>query len=266
METNRIRWCAIGDSFTYLNDHLDETGFRVRKGYLTRVLERFVNLELQNIGINGSRTGDWVGQEIPEADLYTVLLGTNDWFGEVPLGTQEAFAQRREGTILGNLAILLDHIRTRSPEAQILVMNPVERSDFIYLFDPFNNAPGSYAPYAGQTLSRIADGIYETCLGNGIPALDLHRLSGFTPQNAVRFKRVRTPEGYRDLPYPDYVGLPVRFGEDEYPYPEEAQGNTYDGLHPTDRGNEIIASLLAEKLEEMLGGRLVPAAPAGDAV
>ena len=24
-------WCAIGDSFTYLNDHLDETGIREHK-------------------------------------------------------------------------------------------------------------------------------------------------------------------------------------------------------------------------------------------
>ena len=34
-----ITWCAIGDSFTYLNDHLDETCYRLKKGYLTRILE-----------------------------------------------------------------------------------------------------------------------------------------------------------------------------------------------------------------------------------
>ncbi len=32
-----VTWVAIGDSITYLNDHLDETGNRVTKGYLTRV-------------------------------------------------------------------------------------------------------------------------------------------------------------------------------------------------------------------------------------
>ena len=32
---------------------------------------------------------------------------------------------------------------------------------------------------------------------------------------------------------------------------------TYDGLHPSDKGNEVIASLLAAKLEELLGGRLI---------
>ena len=29
-------WCAIGDSFMYLNDHLDETGNIVARGYLSR--------------------------------------------------------------------------------------------------------------------------------------------------------------------------------------------------------------------------------------
>ena len=28
-----------------------------------------------------------------------------------------------------------------------------QRADFVYLFDPYNNAPGSYAPEHGQTLA-----------------------------------------------------------------------------------------------------------------
>ena len=69
-----IKWCAIGDSFTYLNDHLDETDNRVKKGYLTGTCEYFSNLSVINIGMNGSSTPDWVNAELPEADLYTVLL------------------------------------------------------------------------------------------------------------------------------------------------------------------------------------------------
>ena len=42
-----IKWCAIGDSFTYLNDHLDETDNRVKKGYLTRTCEYFSNLSAE---------------------------------------------------------------------------------------------------------------------------------------------------------------------------------------------------------------------------
>ena len=49
-----IRWCAIGDSFTYLNDHPDETNHYVTKGYLSRTLDSLrahgLDAELTNIG------------------------------------------------------------------------------------------------------------------------------------------------------------------------------------------------------------------------
>ena len=247
-----VHWCAIGDSFTYLNDHLDETGFRVHKGYLTRTCERFVNLQVQNLGINGSRTGDWLTAPLAAADVYTVLLGTNDWFAEVPLGITEDFSMRREGSILGNLGCLIGRLRETAPSAPVLVMTPVERGDFVYLFDADNHAHGSYAPCAGRMLSEVAAGIAAACRAAGISVLDLHEKTGITPENAVRFKRVRTPEGYRDLPYPAYLGIPVRFGEDENPYPPQAQDYTYDGLHPSDKGNEVIAALLAAELEEIM--------------
>lgn len=35
-----IEWTATGDSFTYLNDHLDETGYLVSRGYLSRIADR----------------------------------------------------------------------------------------------------------------------------------------------------------------------------------------------------------------------------------
>ena len=72
-------WTAIGDSFTYLNDHPDETGYRMSRGYLSRIADRIPELRLHNAGINGSTFADWIRQPIPKADLYTVLLGTNDW-------------------------------------------------------------------------------------------------------------------------------------------------------------------------------------------
>ena len=72
-------WCAIGDSFTYLNDHLDETGNIVARGYLSRALDKLPPLCLRNLGINGSTTRDWLTAPLAPADVYTILLGTNDW-------------------------------------------------------------------------------------------------------------------------------------------------------------------------------------------
>jgi lysophospholipase L1-like esterase len=247
-----IRWCAIGDSFTYLNDHLDETGYRVSKGYLTRILEKVPGLRLDNIGINGSTLLDWASQPIPEADLYTVLLGTNDWHHEVPAGSKADFRARTAGTILGSLGILLDHIREAAPGARIIAGNPVERADFVYLWDPENNARGSYVPENGVTLAGLSEAILDCCASEGIATVDCHGRSGFTQENLVRFKRVRRGGVTEDLPYPDYIGIPFSPGEDPYPYPAEAAWMTYDGLHPTDEGNEILAGLFAEKIREVL--------------
>ena len=246
-----MRWCAIGDSFTYLNDHLDETGFRVSKGYLSRIQEKIPGLILNNIGINGSTFQDWIKQSIPKADLYTVLLGTNDWHQRIPLGSENDFRKRKKKTILGNLGILLDHIREAAPNAAIIVGNPVERADFVYLLDLENNAQGSYAPENGVYLSDIAHAILKCCETEGIHTVNCHDLSGFTQENVVRFKRVRHGDQIVDLSYPDYIGIPFNPEEDPYPYPPEAAWMTYDGLHPSDAGCEILARLFAEKINEV---------------
>ena len=47
------QWVAIGDSITYLNDHPEETGNRVTKGYMTRVVEKLPELDFINRGRNG---------------------------------------------------------------------------------------------------------------------------------------------------------------------------------------------------------------------
>src|SRR5690554_4979999 len=81
-------WLAIGDSITYLNDHLDETGNRVNKGYLTRVTEALPTIQYINQGHNGW-TAVNIADKIKElglvkADIYSVFLGTNDWWQGLP--------------------------------------------------------------------------------------------------------------------------------------------------------------------------------------
>ena len=249
-----VRWCAIGDSFTYLNDHLDETGYRLRRGYLSRTLDKLPEypLELINIGINGSSFRDWITQPIPEADIYTVLLGTNDWHQGHPVGNENDLKKRNADTILGALGILVDHIRRVSPDVPIIGGNPVERADFVYLLDPFNNAQGSYAPENGVWLEDLSRDILSAYAALGVEALDLWSLSGFTQDKLVLFKRVRRNGGYEDLPYPDYIGIPFDPGKDEYPYPPQAVSLTYDGLHPSDEGAEILAELFAERFRRIL--------------
>ena len=87
----QVTWSAIGDSITYLNEHPEETGNRITKGYMTRVVEKLPQISYINKGYNGW-TASLVAGEIDKlgiesSDVYTVFLGTNDWWSEIPLGT-----------------------------------------------------------------------------------------------------------------------------------------------------------------------------------
>lgn len=252
-----VLWAAIGDSFTYLNDHLNETGYRVTKGYLTRICDALPFLRLNNTGVNGADLECRIFQKLPFADLYTVLLGTNDWHGGVPLGSVESFRARSDRDIAGRLGLLLDRIRKANPQARIIVGTPVSRGDFVYILDHFNNARGSWAPEKDRETGKevwlrdVAQTILRCCEEENVPCIDLYDEAGFTQENAVIFKHVRCGGGYEDLPYPDYCGVPFDPAKDEYPYPPEAVGMTYDGLHPSDEGNARIAGMFIDKIKEI---------------
>ncbi len=86
-----ITWVAIGDSITYLNEHTNETGNRVTKGYMTRVKEKLSYIRYTNQGHNGWTSGG-IAENIEKiglikADVYSVFLSTNDWWHGRPLGT-----------------------------------------------------------------------------------------------------------------------------------------------------------------------------------
>src|ERR1700748_3566541 len=86
-----ISWVAIGDSITYLNDHLDETGNRLTKGYLTQVTQHLPYVHYTNQGHNGWTSGNIAKSidkfGIPPADVYSVFLGTNDWWHSTHIGS-----------------------------------------------------------------------------------------------------------------------------------------------------------------------------------
>ncbi len=74
----KITWVAIGDSITYLNDHPNETGNRITKGYMSRIVEQRPDIEYINQGHNG-----WTSVRIAEkieklglvkADVYSIFF------------------------------------------------------------------------------------------------------------------------------------------------------------------------------------------------
>ena len=250
----KISWVAIGDSITYLNDHPEETGNRLTKGYLSQMIEHFPRLEYINQGHNG-----WTAIKIAEslnklglvkADVYTVFLGTNDWWQGRPLGTLSDYKQNTgPSTVYGAFRQINDRLKQLNRRARIILITPMQRGDFVYINNSKNNAYGSYKLKKDQSLEEFANAVVAIGRYEKISVVDLYHKSGMTLENMVHFKRLKDPATgeYRNYTYPDYTTIPFDPEKDEYPYPEAAIYMTYDGLHPSNAGNEIIAHMLADQ-------------------
>lgn len=253
-----ISWTAIGDSITYLNNHVDETGNRINSGYMTKVSEKYPYIKYINQGHNGWTVAG-IAKEIEnlglvKSDIYTIFLGTNDWWQGLPLGTIEDY-KKNTGlqTTFGAYRIIINKIKKLNSKANIILITPMQRADFVYLFNANNNAYGSYKPKNGQSLSQFADLVKEIGNFEHFVVIDLYYQSGMTVKNAVKFKRLKDFASgvYHNIRYPDWIGKQFHPGIDEYPYPVDAIDYTYDGLHPSDKGHRVIADMLikAFKLE-----------------
>ena len=246
-----ITWTAIGDSITYLNDHHDETGNRITNGYMAVIAAKHQNINYINQGHNGWTTVG-IAKEIEnlgliKTDVYTVFLGTNDWWSGLPLGSMDDYIHDTGiKSTYGAYRIIIRKIRSLNANAKIILITPMQRSDFVYIADAHNNAYGCYKPKKGQELSQFADAVKEIGRYEHLTVIDLYYNSGMTVKNVVKFKRLKdTATGvYHNMKYPYYIGVPFHPGADEYPYPVDAIGYTYDGLHPSDKGYQVIADMI----------------------
>lgn len=228
-----VVWVTIGDSITYLNEHLDETGNRVTKGYQTRVKEALPEITYYNQGHNGwtavgiAKEFDKLG--VQKGDIYSIFLGTNDWWSGLPLGSLTDYKENTGlTTVCGAFRIIVNKIRLINPNAKIILITPMQRADFVYLFDKNNTAWASNKDKNGQFLSSFADAIVQIGAYERFDVVDLYHKKGMELKNLVKFKS----------------------DSGDYPYPVEAIDITYDGLHPSDRGYDIIAKMLIKSLKK----------------
>ena len=247
----KITWVAIGDSITYLNDHTNETGNRVTKGYMNRVVEELPNVHYINQGHNGW-TSEGIAKEIEnlgivKADVYSVFLGTNDWWGGRPVGEFSDYLENTGNTTLyGSFRIIINKLRSLNKDARIILITPMHRLDFVYINDMKNNAWGSYKDKNGQSLEAFAKAIKAIADYEHFDCLDLYHKKGMGLKKLVNFKRLKDPKTgrYKNYPYPDFINIPFNPATDEYPYPVGAMNVTFDGLHPSDKGFALIANWL----------------------
>ena len=128
----------------------------------------------------------------------------------------------------------------------------MQRGDFVSMGDMKNNAYGSYKEKNGQSLAQFAEAVVTISNHEKFEIIDLYNKSGMTLENIVKFKHLKDPRTgtYKNYSYPDYIDVPFNPEADEYPYPLEAIGTTYDGLHPSDSGNAIIAKMIIDVVTE----------------
>lgn len=248
---------AIGDSITYLNDHKDETGNRVSKGYMTLVTEKLSPIEYINQGHNGWTSGG-IADKIEElglikADVYSIFLGTNDWWAGRTVGQLSDYTQNTgNSTVYGSFRIIINKIRNLNPEAKIILITPMQRVDFVYMADMNNNAFGSYKEKNGQHLSAFSEAITAISNYEHFYLVDLYNHKKLKLEDLVKFKWLKDPvtRVYKKYSYPAFVEIPFNPKTDEYPYPVNAIAMTYDGLHPSDAGYKVIADELIKHLKE----------------
>ncbi|TCK83603.1 SGNH/GDSL hydrolase family protein [Albibacterium bauzanense] len=252
----KTTWVAIGDSITYLNDHLNETGNRVTQGYMSLVVDKIPGLEYENQGHNGW-TVVRIAKEIDKlnlkpADVYTVFLGTNDWWGSQTLGTMDDYKNSTgTSTVYGSYRIITDKLKNLNPKAAVILITPLKRLDFVYYNNMKNNAYGSYKTKNGKDLAEFANAVIEIGNFENYKVIDLYNSNDFNYKNIVNFKRLKDPQTgeYKNFKYPDFIDIPFNPETDEYPYPPEAINTTYDGLHPSDKGNKIIAKKIIKVIK-----------------
>jgi lysophospholipase L1-like esterase len=252
-----ITWVAIGDSITYLNEHQNETGNRITKGYMTRVTEKLPYIHYVNQGHNGwtsGRIADNIEKlGLVKADVYSVFLGTNDWWHADTLGHFANYVNNTGShTLYGSFRIIIDKLRTLNKEAKIILITPMQRSDFVYINNPKNNAWGSYKEKNGFSLEQFVTAIDSIGRYEHIKIVDLYHKRGMAVKNLVKYKHLKDPQtgAYKNYRYPDYTTIPFNPDTDEYPYPVDAMDITYDGLHPSDKGYAMIADMLVKILKK----------------
>ncbi len=253
-----ITWVAIGDSITYLNEHPEETGNRISKGYMTRVIEKLPNMHYINQGHNGWTAiriaTDMEKLGLTKADVYSIFLGTNDWWGSKPLGSFQDYQNNTgNATVYGAFRTIIDKLRSLNHQAKIILITPMQRVDFVYIHNFKNNAYGSYKEKAGQTLEQFANAISEIGKYEHCVVVDLYHKKGMEHENLVKYKRLKDPQTgvYQNYPYPKFIDIPFHPEADEYPYPVEAEDITYDGLHPSDKGYAVITDMLVKVMKKI---------------
>lgn len=151
-------------------------------------------------------------QNIPDADLIVVFMGTNDYGHDTPLGTID---DTGDVSFYGALNTIIPGIIAAHPNSRVVFMTPLHRYNVGQSQITGSSYTYDYLPNGrGHTLNDYVDAIKAVCERWSVPVIDLFAESGINPAVAAH-KTSYMP----------------------------------DGIHPNAAGHEKISYLIQNRLE-----------------
>ena len=212
-------------SFTCIGDSIT-AGSGTTKTYW-EFLNEFLNpLSMKAMGVSGScvsSTSDYGTSNsplinrytsIPDSDVITIYMGTNDYGHETPLGTID---DKGDISFYGALNTIIPGILAAHPNSRLIWITPTHRygrgtSGILGTAFTYDYIPNG----RGHNLKDYVDAIKAVCERHSVPVIDLFNISGIDPSiSEVRSKYMP------------------------------------DGLHPNEAGHEKIASIIAASIEDL---------------
>ncbi|MBE6584594.1 MAG: hypothetical protein E7649_06445, partial [Ruminococcaceae bacterium] len=152
--------------------------------------------------------------DIAEADLITIFMGTNDYGHDTPLGTINDMS---DVSFYGALNVIIPALQAKHPNAKIVFVTPLHRYGYgtnsaTGEAHTFDNVPNG----AGHTLEDYVNAIKEVCQKYGVDVIDMYSELDLDPSAD------ETREYYME-----------------------------DGLHPNTAGHRLIAEFLEHALNTL---------------
>ena len=150
---------------------------------------------------------------IPDSDIITLFMGTNDYGHETPMGT---IADKTDISFYGALNVIIPGIIKAHPCSRVIFMTPIHRYGFGTSKLTGTNFTYDHLPNGrGHALKDYADAIKAVCTKYSVPVIDMFEAVGLDPSiSSVK-----------------YTYMP-------------------DGLHPNAAGHEIIAAAIRKYMED----------------
>lgn len=236
--TKRMKYCALGDSITFGFIPRNYPGHPGQLESYAALTAKMLDMDFENFGISDSTIANKpentpmcfrYAEMHDDADVITVMGGTNDVRQGIPLGKME---DRNPGTFYGGLHTLMQGLYTKymsnpaeGQHKKIIILTPIKLLD-------------AEKSHLDNTVENNADVLYrwdewimaikEVAAFYSFPVFDMYSLSGITPHLNRCIKGT----------HPEYTG-------NYNPY-------ITDGTHPTQEGAQMMAYALSGFLKSIL--------------